>query len=59
MEKLYQGFRKKKMGCNKNGKEITFREAIDYRYRNEGQKAIDKDKKERIKEMAEQKISEK
>ena len=36
---------KNRWGLIKNGKEISFREAIDYRYRNEGQKAINRDKK--------------
>lgn len=36
---------KNRWGLIKNGKEISFREAIDYRYRNEGQKAINRDNK--------------
>ena len=60
MEKLFRKVsEKKRWGVIKNGKDITFREAIDYRYRNEGQKAIDKDKRKEQKKIIEQKKSQK
>lgn len=49
MEKLSSKVGEKyRWGLIKNGKEISFKEAIDYRYRNEGQKAINRDKKKSI-----------
>jgi hypothetical protein len=49
MEKLNSKVGEKtRWGTIKSGKEITYREAIDYRYRNEGKKAINRDKKKAL-----------